>query len=104
LCKNLNVKAISLYGAFHINDSIDCLNKIGRNLRDFVYFLHVGAPAQKLCYGIDIIITELFYVIKKLLSGIFIKFLMVNVVKGAENAELGADFRAFLKSFVATLD
>jgi UTP--glucose-1-phosphate uridylyltransferase len=31
-------------------------------------------------------------------------FLMANVVKGAENAELGADFRAFLKSFVATLD
>jgi UTP--glucose-1-phosphate uridylyltransferase len=31
-------------------------------------------------------------------------FLMANVVKGAENAELGEDFRAFLKSFVATLD
>jgi UTP--glucose-1-phosphate uridylyltransferase len=31
-------------------------------------------------------------------------FLMANVVKGVENAELGADFRAFLKSFVATLD
>ena len=31
-------------------------------------------------------------------------FLMANVVKGAENEELGADFRAFLKSFAATLD
>ena len=31
-------------------------------------------------------------------------FLMANVVKGAENAELGEAFRAFLKSFVATLD
>ena len=31
-------------------------------------------------------------------------FLMANVVKGAENEELGAEFRAFLKGFAATLD
>jgi UTP--glucose-1-phosphate uridylyltransferase len=49
-------------------------------------------------------VTALEFEGERLDMGSKLGFLMANVVKGAQNAELGADFRAFLKSFVATLD